>query len=113
MNNPTTLCYKGYRARPEYSPDDEIYYGTLIGIRDLVDFQADNAENIEKEFHNAVDDYLDFCKEIGKEPEREFDGLISLHIPSELHMDICMYAEEEGVTINKAVEQAIRALVQS
>lgn len=30
----------------------------------------DSIENIEKEFRNAVDDYLDFCKEVGKEPER-------------------------------------------
>lgn len=112
MKNPAILFYKGYRTKPEYYPDDKIYYGTLIGIRDFVDFQAERAEDIEKEFHDSVDDYLEFCKEIGKEPEREFNGLINLHIPSELHMDISMYAEAQGVTLNKAVEQAIRAMVQ-
>ena len=111
MNN-TTLFYKGYRARPEYIPDENIYYGKLIGIRDFVDFQADDAESIEKEFHSAVDDYLEFCKEMGKEPLREFSGLINVHIPPELHMKISTFAQTEGVTLNKAVEQAIRAFVQ-
>lgn len=112
MNN-TTLFYKGYRARPEYVPDENIYYGTLIGIRDFVDFQADHVEDIEKEFHSAVDDYLEFCKEMGKEPLREFNGLINLQVSPELHMKIAAYAEEKGMPINKVMEQTMQALVQS
>ena len=42
-----------------------------------VNLVADNGDRaygtvhmeIENEFHNAVDDYMDFCKKIGKEPE--------------------------------------------
>lgn len=69
MKNRDVLRYKGYTAQPEYSTDDRIFYGTILGISDVVDFQSENAGELEKEFHKAVDSYLDFCKEIGKEPE--------------------------------------------
>lgn len=64
------LAYRGYTATVEYDEDDKLWHGTLDGIKDLVNFHAFEIENIEKEFRNAVDDYLDFCKEVGKEPER-------------------------------------------
>lgn len=64
------LAYRGYAATVEYDEDDKLWHGTLDGIKDLVNFHAFESENIEQEFHNAVDDYLDFCKKVGKEPER-------------------------------------------
>lgn len=69
MKNRDVLRYKGYTAQPEYSTDDRIFYGTILGISDVVDFQSENAGELEEEFHKAVDSYLDFCKEMGKEPE--------------------------------------------
>jgi predicted HicB family RNase H-like nuclease len=112
MKNNDLLRYKGYSARPEYSAEDRIFYGKVLGINDLVDFQSENAKDLEDEFHKAVDDYLAFCQEVGKEPEREYSGLFNVRISPELHKEISMFAQAEGVTLNKAVEQAIRSMVQ-
>ena len=71
MRNSDLLHYKGYSARPEYSAEDRIFYGTILGISDMVDFQSENAKDLEDEFHQAVDEYLEFCKEIGKDPQKE------------------------------------------
>ena len=113
MRNSDLLHYKGYSARPEYSSSDHIFYGTILGISDMVDFQSENARDLEGEFHKAVDDYLEFCKEIGKEPQKEYSGLFNVRIPPDLHREISQFAQAEGVSLNKAVEQAIRAMVQS
>ena len=43
--------------------------GSILGINDMVNFESENAEGLEEEFHKAVDDYLMFCSEIGKQPE--------------------------------------------
>lgn len=64
------LEYKGYKTIPKLSILDAVYYGTIAGIKDLVTWQSDTVEGIAKEFHSCVDDYLDFCIEIGKEPEK-------------------------------------------
>lgn len=61
--------YKGYKAFYSYDPRDNIFFGTVIDIKDKVTFQCAKEDQIEKEFHDAVDDYIQFCSEIGKEPE--------------------------------------------
>ena len=111
MKNSDLLRYKGYSARPEYSAEDRIFYGKILGISDLVDFQSENAKDLEEEFHKAVDDYLEFCAEIGKQPQKEYSGLFNVRIPPEQHREVSVFAQAEGVTLNKAVEQAIRAMV--
>lgn len=67
------LSYRGYTATIEYDDDDKLWHGKLDKIHDMINFHSFKAEEIEREFHNAVDDYLDFCKEIGKKPEEPHD----------------------------------------
>ena len=71
MGNSDFLRYKGYSAKADYSAEDRIFYGTILGISDMVEFQSENAKDLEDEFHQAVDEYLEFCKEIGKDPQKE------------------------------------------
>lgn len=65
--------YRGYTATVEYDEDDKLWHGKLDKIHDMINFHSFKVEEIEREFHNAVDDYLDFCKEIGKKPEEPHD----------------------------------------
>ena len=113
MINSDLLHYKGYTARPEYSVEDRVFYGTILGIDDMVDFQSESAKDLEEQFHKAVDDYLKFCAEIGKEPQKKYSGLFNVRIPPELHRELSLLAQAEGISLNKAVEQAIRTMVQS
>lgn len=62
----SVLEYKGYSATIGYSAEDRVLYGKLAGINDLVTFESETADGIEKEFHDAVDDYIAYCKEVGK-----------------------------------------------
>ena len=108
------LHYKGYSAKPEYSADDRTFYGVILGIRDLVDFSSDRADELETEFRRAVDDYLDFCREIGKEPQKEYKGTFNVRVSPELHRQAAIRAEEENISLNRFVENALRnALVQA
>lgn len=58
--------YKGYAGSVEYSLEDKIHYGKVLFTNEnhLVNYQAENIIDLEKEFHKAVEDYLEFCKEI-------------------------------------------------
>ena len=67
MNN--ILEYKGYYTNIEIDFESHMLYGKIEGIRDLVNFMSDTIQGIEHEFHSAVDDYLDFCNNVGKVPE--------------------------------------------
>lgn len=68
--------YKGYVGKCEFHADDGVFYGEVIGIRDVVTFQGANEEEAEKAFRDSVDDYLAFCKEQGKEPEKDGDKAV-------------------------------------
>ena len=56
---------------------------------------------------------MKFCAEIGKEPQKKYSGLFNVRIPPELHRELSLLAQAEGISLNKAVEQAIRTMVQS
>lgn len=103
------LQYKGYSSRIEYSVEDQILYGKIDGIADLVSFEADSIETIEKEFQDAVDDYLDFCQSIGKEPDKEFKGSFNVRMDPQTHRDLYMNAIKKNVSLNQMVQIACRS----
>ena len=69
-----TMTYKGYAARIEYDDDDRIFTGRIAGIRDGVGFHADSVCGLRQAFHEAVEDYLETCAKIGKEPQKDYSG---------------------------------------
>ena len=102
------LEYKGYHAKVEYDSDASVLHGKIEGINDYVDFICTKIEDVEKEFHSAVDNYLEFCKEVGKEPEKEYKGSFNVRISPELHKDLAIVALKNNDTLNATVEKAIR-----
>ena len=66
----TEFEYKGYYTKIRYNEEEKWYSGKLEGIRDLVNFGSENLSEMEEEFHLAVEDYLEFCGEVGKQAER-------------------------------------------
>ena len=101
------LKYKGYTALVEYSAEDQVLYGKINGIRDLVSFSSESASEIEREFQNAVDDYLALCAEVGKEPDREYSGTFNVRIKPEIHKQIAIRANHNHRSLNAEVEKAI------
>ena len=74
------LEYKGYKNRIVYSQEDNIYCGEIINIDDSVSFYSENISTIEDEFHKAVDDYIELCKSIGKNPRLDGDKMVKFSI---------------------------------
>ena len=68
------LDYKGYHAKVECLSDDVLLFGRVLDLRDTVVFEAESATGVRAAFEGAVDDYLAFCAEIGKDPDRPFSG---------------------------------------
>ena len=64
------LIYKGYFTVIEFEAESKVLYGKIEGIDDLVTFESDSAKEIEKEFHDAVDDWLQFREAIENELDK-------------------------------------------
>ena len=62
--------YKGYHAKIDIDFEGHVLHGKIDNIRDLVTFESETVDGIIREFHSAVDDYLEFCNAVGKQPDR-------------------------------------------
>ncbi|MBV8780677.1 MAG: type II toxin-antitoxin system HicB family antitoxin [Phycisphaerae bacterium] len=106
------MIYKGYVGKVELDEEAKILHGGVVGLRDVVTFQADSAANIESAFKDSVDDYLAFCKQRGEAPERPASGRFLVRLDAGLHRQLTMLAELRGTSLNSLVEKYLSAEVQ-
>lgn len=101
------LQYKGYYATVQFSAEDEVFFGKLLGINDVVNFEGTTVKELKSAFKDAVDDYLETCKELNKEPEKMYKGSFNIRIPSELHRQAAIVSAGKNMTLNDFVRYAI------
>lgn len=75
--------------------------GRLLGIQDIVSFHADSIAELRSAFEAAVDDYLETCEKIGKQPEKSYSGKLMLRVPPNVHAHAAMMAEAHGKSLNQ------------
>lgn len=63
------LKYGNHTATLYFSAEDELFHGKVMGINDLVTFEADTMLEMKNAFADAVEDYLETCKELNRQPE--------------------------------------------
>jgi predicted HicB family RNase H-like nuclease len=110
MNN--ILEYKGYAGSVNFDSDDRIFYGRVLGIEDVIGFEGTDADTLEADFRNAVDDYIETCQEIGKSPEKPFSGKIILEIPPDLYLAVSAAASRQRKSIDVWITEACRKMAE-
>ena len=105
------IQYKGYTGVFEFDSSIEAFHGKVIGLRDVVTFQGRSVEELKREMAESVEDYLEFCGETGREPDRPYRGEFLVRTTPELHRAVALEAREKGLSLNTWVESALRALV--
>ena len=103
-----TLQHRGYDGSVLYSAEDKMLHGRVLGVRDMVSFEGTDVKSIEKNFCDAVDEYLLFCERWGKTPDAAFKGSFNIRISQGLHQRAALYAEEHQVKLNAVVQDALR-----
>ena len=60
------IKYNGYKAKIEYSADDNTLYGQVIDVDDLILFEIENVSEAKNIFRKVVDEYVDMkCRQKG------------------------------------------------
>ena len=106
------MDYKGYVGRVEYDDDAGIFHGSAINTRDVITFQGVTVEELRKAFRDSIEDYLDFCKGRGEEPEKPFSGQFVARVSPDLHRQINLAASLSGVSLNAWVTEQLEKSVQ-
>jgi len=101
------VIYKDFIRSVHFNANDDVFFGKIEGIADLVTFEGNTAAELRNAFQEAVDDYLDICESIGKTPFKLYKGSLHLRTPSELHKKAVQQAILGGVSLNRFVQDAI------
>lgn len=96
-----STAHKGYvPAAITLNPETGVLSGTVAGVRAVLHFQGDTPAEVLQAFRDTVDDYLDWCAERGKAPEKPYSGKLSLRLDPDVHRLAAQKAAAEGVSVN-------------
>ena len=101
------MKYKEYLGSAEVSQKDGCLHGKILFIEDLVTYESETVPGLNQDFEAAVDDYLETCEQVGKEPDRPFTGTFQIRVPPELHRQAAMEAKIAEQSLNEWVNGAI------
>jgi predicted HicB family RNase H-like nuclease len=107
------LEHKGYFGSVEYSSENGLLHGKVIGINDLVTYEGASVKELKEAFEESMDDYLETCKELGKEPNRFYRGVFNIRTSGEIHRELSIMAERRKMKLNELVNKAFAYLVKN
>ena len=84
-----TMEYKGYVGSVEFSQEDSVLFGKVMGIRALISYEGQTVQELVNDFHDAV----------------------NIRISPELHRRAALYATAHQTTLNRVVESALEHYV--
>lgn len=103
------LRYKGYVGSVEYSEEDNCLFGKVQGLDKgtLILYEGNTVDELKADFEEAINSYMESCKERGVEPKKPYSGRLNLRMTSELHSRVAAFAASTGMTINDFINKAI------
>ncbi len=102
------LTYRGYAAFIEFDAEDRVLVGRVVGIDDLITFHADSVAEVERAFHESIDDYILACEQLGQAPDKPASGKLMLRIDPAIHAAALKAAAAAGTSLNKWAESILR-----
>ena len=99
--------YKGFYGVVEYDEQMRLFHGEIVNTRDVITFQGESVDELEKALRESVDDYREWCAEEGVDPEKPYSGKFNLRLSPELHRELAIAAKKLDISINRFVEKAI------
>jgi predicted HicB family RNase H-like nuclease len=101
------LVYKEYIGSVHFNSEDEVFYGKIEGIDDLLSFEGSSVRELKKAFEDSVDDYLELCMKEGKKLEKSYKGSFNVRISPDIHKRAKQIAIRKGISLNQFIQKAV------
>lgn len=101
------MTYKGYKARVEFDPRDDIFVGKIAGIADTITFHGETVKELRAGYEAAVDHYLADCEATDRKPLRAASGRIMLRVSPDVHARALATAKTSGKSLNQWAEEVL------
>jgi predicted HicB family RNase H-like nuclease len=106
----TALHYKEFQGSVEFEDGQLII--RILHIDDLVTTEIDSAAKAQSAFEELVDDYVQTCIDLDKEPCKPFKGTFNVRVSPELHRQAAMAAADNDQTMNGWIADALEFAVE-
>ena len=103
----TTMTHDGHVAIIELDEEAGLFHGEVINTRDLLTFQGRTLDELKLAFADTIADYIDWCRERGKEPQRPYSGNFTVRISPELHRRVATAARPQRKSVNTFVAETL------
>ena len=108
------MKYKGYWAEIKYSDEDECFCGVIEGLKNTsISFEGETVKELKKDFKDAIDHYIEVCKETNTEPEKQAKGSLNVRLGVELHNKAKMKSVEKNISINELIKEAVKMYLKT
>ena len=108
------LEHRGYQGTIEYSVEDNILFGKVVGIRGLISYEGETLAGLKADFVEAIDDYLLTCEQEGREPMKPYCGnLGDIQISPVIHRNLYVFAEKHDKTPSQTIEEALKTYIKA
>lgn len=102
------MKYKGYWAEITYSDEDECFCGKIEGLKkDLIFFEGNTVKELKRDFKEAINHYLQTCKDTNTQPEKQCKGSLNVRLGAEIHAKAKMKSIEQHISINELIKNAV------
>lgn len=105
------MKYKKYRAKIEYDDEYKLFHGRVLGLNDVLSFHGRSVEELQQHFSDTVEDYIELCREMGKEPEKSYNGAFNVRPGTDIHAQLANIADEEGLSLNQIALEAFKEYI--
>jgi predicted HicB family RNase H-like nuclease len=102
------LTYKGYSGSISVDIEGGILHGEVIGIRDVITYEAETVTGLIEAFHESLDDYLAFCVERGESPDKPYSGKLLVRVSPDVHRALVARAKDKGQSVNALAVRALK-----
>ena len=102
-----TMTHEGYVAEIDIDAESGVLSGIVLNTRATLHFSGRTVDELRAAFKDTVDEYRDWCKAEGEEPEKPYSGTLSLRIDPALHRRLATKAALERQSINAFISGAL------
>jgi len=107
MNAIDVITYKGFIGSVHFSADDDVFFGKVEGINDLITFEGDSVKELKNAFQFVIDEHIKDCETESVDVEKSYKGCFNLRLTPALHRKAALMAKLQGRTLNAFVKESI------
>ena len=95
----------GWVGSIEVSPTDGVLHGKLLNTEDLVSYEGETVVDLIKDFHETVEEYVDFCLRNSKPAQPRDEANIFTKI--ELFRELTETAKQKNMSVESCIEESL------